>query len=116
MKVLIVGCGYVGAALGAELVRSGHEVFGLRRTRATDSELLRAGIHPLAADICRPETLLPLDSAYDWVVHCVSASGGQARQYQEVYVEGTRNLVCWLSASCPKRFVYTEQYWGLWAA
>lgn len=108
MKVLIVGCGYVGAALGAELVRSGHEVFGLRRTRATDSELLRAGIHPLAADICRPETLLPLDSAYDWVVHCVSASGGQARQYQEVYVEGTRNLVCWLSASCPKRFVYTS--------
>lgn len=28
MKCLIVGCGYVGLPLGAELVRLGHEVFG----------------------------------------------------------------------------------------
>jgi len=27
MRVLIVGCGYVGVPLGAELVRLGHEVF-----------------------------------------------------------------------------------------
>src|ERR1017187_10487677 len=31
MRVLIVGCGYVGLPLGAELVKQGHEVFGLRR-------------------------------------------------------------------------------------
>jgi nucleoside-diphosphate-sugar epimerase len=108
MKVLIVGCGYVGSALGAELVRAGHDVFGLRRTRGNDPELVAAGVHPLAADIRRPETLVALDSAYDWVVDCVAASGGQTREYQEVHVEGTHNLVAWLSASCPKRFVYTS--------
>jgi len=108
MKVLIVGCGYVGSALGAELVRAGHHVFGLRRTRRNDAELVSAGVHPLTADICKPETLAALDSTYDWVVHSVSASGGQASEYLEVYVEGTRNLVRWLSASVPKRFVYTS--------
>ena len=34
MRCLIVGCGYVGLPLGAELVRQGHEVFGLRRSAA----------------------------------------------------------------------------------
>jgi len=32
IRVLIVGCGYVGLPLGAKLVRLGHEVFGVRRT------------------------------------------------------------------------------------
>ena len=55
MKCLIVGCGYVGLPLGAELVRQGHEVFGLRRSAA--DELKAAGIHPLAGDVTKPETL-----------------------------------------------------------
>src|SRR5437764_1351863 len=108
MKVLIVGCGYVGSALGAELVRAGHHVFGLRRTRGDHAELVSAGVHPVTADIRSMETLADLDSSYDWVVHCVSASGGQASQYLELYVEGTHNLIRWLSASVPKRFVYTS--------
>ena len=36
MRVLIVGCGYVGLPLGAELVKQGHEVIGVRR--AQDAE------------------------------------------------------------------------------
>jgi hypothetical protein len=43
VRVLIVGCGYVGLPLGAELVRRGHEVFGLRRTAEGAEELLAAG-------------------------------------------------------------------------
>ena len=45
MRVLIVGCGYVGLPLGAELVRLGHEVFGLRRDPAAESDLQKRG-HP----------------------------------------------------------------------
>src|SRR5256885_627677 len=39
MRVLIVGCGYVGLPLGVELVRQGHEVFGLRRTGVAEAGL-----------------------------------------------------------------------------
>ena len=36
MRVLIVGCGYVGLPLGNALVRAGHEVTGLRRSRSAE--------------------------------------------------------------------------------
>jgi nucleoside-diphosphate-sugar epimerase len=108
MRVLIVGCGYVGAPLGAELVRQGHEVVGLRRSGAAEAELRAAGIQPLAADITRPEQLSALPAAYDWVVNCVSSSGGGPEQYRDVYLRGTQNLLAWLAPVPPKKFVYTS--------
>src|SRR5262249_48661975 len=54
MRVLIVGCGYVGVALGVELVKQGHEVFGQRRSAAGETELKDVGIHPLIADVTQP--------------------------------------------------------------
>ena len=60
MRVLIVGCGYVGLPLGVELVRQGHEVSGLRRSAAAENELKAAGIQPLFGDVTRPETLAQL--------------------------------------------------------
>ena len=68
MRVLIVGCGYVGVALGAELVRQGHEVFGVRRSSLADAELRAVGIQPLQADITRPEDLAKLPAPFEWVV------------------------------------------------
>ncbi len=75
MRVLIVGCGYVGIPLGAALVRAGHEVYGLRRGGMHADELRDAGIHPLIADLTKLEQLATLPRAYDWVVNCVSSSG-----------------------------------------
>src|SRR5438105_2978167 len=108
MRVLIVGCGYIGVPLGAELVKQGHEVFGLRRSSGAESDLRVAGIVPLVGDITRPAQLAKVPSAYDWVVNCVSSSGGGAADYREVYLQGTRNLMNWLSAAPPKKFVYTS--------
>ena len=105
MRVLIVGCGYVGLPLGAGLVRQGHEVFGLRRSAA--EELQAAGIKPLLADITQPESLKDLPRNFNWVVNCVAA-GGSTDNYRQVYLEGNRNLVLWLADSPPKRFIYTS--------
>ena len=106
MRVLIVGCGYVGVPLGAELVRLGHEVFGLRRN-AAEAELHAAGIQPLVGDVTRPETLAKLPRDFEWVVNCVAA-GGDAENYREIYLHGTRNLLEWLAPNPPKKFVYTS--------
>jgi nucleoside-diphosphate-sugar epimerase len=105
MRVLIVGCGYVGLPLGVELVKQGHLVFGLRRSTA---DTLRAvGITPLTADITRLDTLRELPRDFDWVVNCAATGGGSVEDYRQLYLLGTRNLIEWLAPSAP-RYVYTS--------
>ena len=108
MRVLIVGCGYVGLPLGVELVKQGHEVFGLRRSAAAAEELKAAGITPLHADITKLETLNDLPNSFDWVVNCAATGGGGPDEYRRLYLHGTQNLVEWLAAAPPKKFVYTS--------
>ena len=107
MRVLVVGCGYVGLALAAELARQGHHVWGLRRTQAAEAELKSAGVTPITADITQPETLAGLPARFDWVALCVSSSHGGAEAYRQVYLEGTRNLLHRLRTSPPEKLVYT---------
>ncbi len=108
MRVLIVGCGYVGTPLGAELVRQGHTVFGLRRSSAGEGDLKAAGIVPLAGDITRREDLAKLPGPFDWVVNTVSSGQGGVEAYREVYLNGMRHLVDWLRGAPLQKFVYTS--------
>src|ERR1041385_4007280 len=105
MRVLIVGCGYVGRPLGAELVRQGHEVFGLCRTADAEAELKASGIKTLVGDITQAAGLAKLPGPFDWVVNTVSSSKGGIESYRQVYLEGTRNLVGWLENTPLKKFV-----------
>jgi nucleoside-diphosphate-sugar epimerase len=108
MRVLIVGCGYVGLALGRELAQAGHEVFGLRRSGDT-SELSRVGIHPIIADITQPAALALIRLDFDCVVNTVSSSKGGVEEYRAVYLDGTRRLIEWLSRSpSVRRYIYTS--------
>jgi len=108
MRVLIVGCGYLGLPLGAELSRLGHEVFGVRRSAEGAGELTAAGITPLAADVTKPSELALLPWPFDWVVNAVSSTRGGVEDYRQVYLEGTRNLLHALAASPPRKFVFTS--------
>jgi len=110
MRVLIVGCGYVGLPLGAELVRRGHQVCGLRRSTGGDHALRAAGLKPIHADITQPGTLANLPRDFDWVVNCVASGGGGVAEYRRLYLEGTRHLIAWLTAAgaVAPRLVYTS--------
>ena len=108
MRVLIVGYGYVGQALGEELAQEGHEVFGLRRSWGAEAGGQRAGVRGLVGDITQPEQLAALPKDWDWVVNCVSSSKGGPADYRAAYLQGSRNLVEWLSAAPPQKFVYTS--------
>src|SRR5581483_2309639 len=107
MRVLIVGCGYVGIPLGAELMRRGHEVFGLRRTSTAAAELNAAGIRPVFGDITQAADLTHLPGPVDWVINTVAA-GGNASEYRRIYLEGTRRLLECLKSRPPRKFVYTS--------
>jgi nucleoside-diphosphate-sugar epimerase len=98
----------VGLALGRELVRQGHEVFGVRRSAGALEELKAAGIKLVAGDVTQPCQLKQLPSGCDWVVNLVSSSKGGPEDYRKAYFEGTRNLIDWLASAPPRKFVYTS--------
>ena len=114
MRALIVGCGYVGFPLAAELARRGHEVFGLRRSNTTATALQAVGVTPLQADITQPATLASLPRDFDWVVSCVASGGGGAEEYRQLYLQGLANLTDWLVPTAVRsnlalpRLVYTS--------
>jgi nucleoside-diphosphate-sugar epimerase len=112
MRVLIVGSGYIGLPLGAELARRGHNVSALRRTQSAAEELKARGLTPLFADITQPDQLAKLPREFDWVVNCVASGGGGADEYRQVYVNGMQNLLDWLAptpqSTAPPRFIYTS--------
>lgn len=108
MRVLIIGCGYVGLPLGAELVKLGHDVHGVRKTPGGEAEMQTVGIHPHVADVTQLETLVALPGPFDWVVNCVSSGKGGVDVFEQVYVQGTRNLIQWLAGTPLKKLVYTS--------
>src|SRR5687767_2487574 len=107
MRALIIGCGYVGLPLGELLASRGHNVFGIRRTADADHELLAKKITPLHIDITDPEELA-VDPLFDVVINLVSSSKGGAEEYRRVYLEGTKNVLRWLSQSPPRAYLYTS--------
>jgi nucleoside-diphosphate-sugar epimerase len=107
VKVLIIGCGYVGVPLGALLARSGHAVFGVRRSSDADAALKAAGIQPLLADVTSLADLERLPAPFDWVINTVASSGGGIEDYRRIYHQGTENLLEWLRETPPARFLST---------
>jgi nucleoside-diphosphate-sugar epimerase len=108
MRVLIIGCGYVGRRLGARLIARGDEVYGARRSQEGARELEAHGIQPILADITHPESLKSLPRSFDWIVNVLSSSHGGVEEYRKIYLEGTRRIIEWLVAEPPAKFVYTS--------
>jgi len=91
MRVLIAGCGYVGTALGSELVKAGHEVWGLRRDVDASRTLSRSGIKSIVANLLRADELKDLP-AVDTVVLC-QAPSRKNDEYRTTYFDATKNLL-----------------------
>jgi nucleoside-diphosphate-sugar epimerase len=108
MRVLILGCGYVGMAAGRQLLGAGHSVVGVRRTAEAVGELRAAEIEGAIGDLTRRADLDRLDGPFDAVINTVSSSRGGAAEYREVYLEGTRTVLDWLRDHPVQRYVYTS--------
>lgn len=108
MRVLIVGCGYIGLPLGAKLVEQGHDVTGFGRSIESRPNIADAGILPINADVTQLASLPKITTPFDWVVNCVSSSHGGPESYRNVYLQGTRNLIDWLKPHPPHKFLYTS--------
>lgn len=108
MRVLIIGCGYVGLALSRELIARGCQVTALRRSTGDSAASTVPGLEWWSADVTRPDTLPRLSRTFEAVVQCVAAGGGGAEDYRRTYLEGTRHVLEWLAGTPPGKFVYTS--------
>lgn len=110
-RVLIVGCGFVGAAAADLFHRAGWEVHGWTHSGESAARLNAEKPYPVSAhDITVADRVLAAAGkmaggpALDALVDCVSSGRGGAEQYRRVYLDGARHL---LAAFEPGRFVFT---------
>src|SRR6266571_4482694 len=92
-RVLIAGCGYVGAATADLLFTRGWEVAGWTRSQESARNLTAKPYPVRAIDIRNRAELAKYCDGFDAVIHCPSTRGGGAELYREVYLDGARNLL-----------------------
>ena len=107
MRTLIIGCGYVGEALGQRLITLGHSVTGIRRANEGNDRLAKLGIRPLNFDITQGKELNNLKEHFDYVVISVSSSRGGREAFHRVFGEGIKNVTAWLQTNpdCSVTFI-----------
>jgi uncharacterized protein YbjT (DUF2867 family) len=104
MKILVTGAtGFVGPHVANAIVDAGHEVRVLERTPGS---WRKAGIRcqeAVQGDMTDPESLRRAVAGVDVVVHLVAIRQGKPERFQQVMIEGTRNLLA--AAQGVERFV-----------
>ena len=109
MEIVIVGCGYVGLALGRLLVDRGHTVTGVRRSADGLATIEAAGLSPVEADVTHLDEVEKLPGA-DVVVYTASPTARGPAAARRTYVDGVRTVVEGFGnrREPPDRFIYTS--------
>jgi len=97
MKVLLIGCGFVGERAADLFHAQGHEVVGVTHSPASAERLSAAKPwRVLSCDVASEASVISLRAAtgpVDAFIHCASSGKGGAEMYQAVYVNGMRHLL-----------------------
>ena len=110
---LVTGAtGFIGRHLVEALLSDGVHVRGLARSEAGAASVVRAGAECCRGDVTQPETLARAVEGVDTVFHLAALVGPAAapmRQFEEVNVEGTRNLLDAIRRhGCAERVVHVS--------
>ena len=105
-RVLIAGCGYVGAAAADLFHDVGWAVEGWTRSAASASGLSGKPYSIHSIDISAADQIAAASPGnFDTVIHCASTRGGDVDAYRRVYWDGARNLLSRFSGA---RFLFTS--------
>lgn len=106
--LIVLGAGYVGAALARAALARGLRVSALTRNPDKAAALAAAGAAPIVADLASSAWHARLSPEADFVVNCVSSGGGGIEGYRRSYLEGQRSILAWAAAARRAgTFVYT---------
>ncbi len=104
-RVLIAGCGYVGAATADLFQAGGWEVEGWTHSPESAEALAAKPYAVRAVDISDRAAVGRAAAEFDAVIHCASSGGGGPEGYRRVYLEGAANL---LQTLRPRHFIFTS--------
>ncbi|MEY2877746.1 MAG: hypothetical protein RLZZ15_126 [Verrucomicrobiota bacterium] len=107
-RLVIFGCGYVGAEMARQAVARGLRVTALTRN-ATKAEALRAlGVEVVVADLAGAEWHARIAGGAEYVLDCVSSGGGGLEGYRASYFSGMASILAWgATAGAAGTLVYT---------
>ena len=110
MKVLVTGAtGRVGSRLVPRLLRNGHEVRILVRSRERGEALAALGAEPVVGDLLEPDSLKPAVRGVEAVVHLAAFfRGASEEEAHAVNASGTSSLAAAALEADVPRFVYTS--------
>jgi nucleoside-diphosphate-sugar epimerase len=111
LKVLILGCGYLGLALARAWQEQGAEVWGWVRQAESAAALEAAQIHPILGDLNDPAGWNSAPREFQHWVHCASSSRGGAEAYRTIYVQGLKTVLTFLGHT-PGVFVSSSSVYG----
>jgi nucleoside-diphosphate-sugar epimerase len=89
---LIVGCGYLGQRVAKLWLGDGHTVAGVVHSQSSAEALAAANIHPIIADVARPESLRDLPAA-ETLLYCVGYNPNSNSSRWALYVDGLQNVL-----------------------
>ncbi len=107
-RLVIFGCGYVGAAVAGWAVEAGWHVTALTRNAATALLLREIGVHTVVADLAGNSWHDQIEGAPDYALNCVSSGGGGVEAYRHSYLAGMESILTWArTAGAIGTLVYT---------
>jgi len=107
-RLVIFGCGYVGAAVAREARQAGMQVTALTRNPARAAELAAIGVNTVVDDLAVDTWHGRITPAAELVLNCVSSGGGGLAGYRRSYVEGMRSILAWARRGAAGTMIYTS--------
>lgn len=94
-RLVVFGCGYVGAKVARQARRRDMRVTALTRNAAKAATLHAEGIETIVADLATDSWHGRIDGGAEFVLNCVSSGGGGLDGYRRSYVDGMRSVLAW---------------------
>jgi len=91
-RILIAGCGYVGAAAADLFHGAGWEVEGWTGSAQSAERLSLAPYLVRAVDLTDKNAVRAASVSFDAIIQAASSRGGDAEAYGRIYLEAARNL------------------------
>ncbi len=91
-RLLVAGCGYVGAATAELFHRERWEVEGWTLSEQSAHELSAKPYRVRALDLADPAAIEGAHGEFDVVLLCASSRGGDAEDYRRVYLQSAQHL------------------------